>query len=100
VLLGTQNLSAGKAEGAKATQTVTAHYPGGDYFSRKDVTEYDTAHGGPHGVAYTRQEQEWAKSTEAALDQGTSEQSLEGPNKNQAVEQNSRTSAKSTSGLP
>jgi hypothetical protein len=90
--LGTQNASAGKAEGAKATQTVTAHYPGGDYFSRKDITEHDTAHGGLNGVAYTRQEQEWAKSTEAALDRGTSEQSLEGPNKNQAVEQNSRTS--------
>jgi hypothetical protein len=50
-----------KAEGAKATQTVTAHYPGGDYYSRKDMTEHDTAHGGPNGVAYTRQEQEWAK---------------------------------------
>jgi hypothetical protein len=77
--LGTQNTSAGTAKGAKATQTVTARYPGGDYFSRKDLTEYDTAHGGPHGVAYTRQEQEWAKSTQSALDRGTSEQSLEGP---------------------
>ena len=77
--LGTQNASAGTAEGATATQTVTARYPGGDYFSRKDLTEYDTAHGGPHGVAYTRREQEWAKSTQAALDRGTSEQSLEGP---------------------
>ena len=85
---GTQNASAGKAEEAKATQTVTAHYPGGDYFSRKDITEYDTAHGGPHGVEYTKQEQEWAKSTQAVLDRGTSEQSLEGPSKNQAVEQN------------
>jgi hypothetical protein len=90
--LATQNVSAGKAEEAKATQTVTAHYPGGDYFSRKDITEYDTAHRGPHGVAYTRQEQEWAKSTQGALDRGTSEQSLAGPNQNQAVEQNSGTS--------
>jgi hypothetical protein len=90
--LGTQNVSAGKAEGAKATQTVTAHYPGDDYFSRKDMTEHDTAHGGPNGVEYTRQEQEWVKSTQSALDRKTPEQSLEGPNKNQAVEQNSRTS--------
>ena len=74
---GTQNASADKAEKAIATQTVTAHYPGGDYFSRKDVTEHDTAHGGPHGVAYTRQEQEWAKSTEAALDRETSEHAAE-----------------------
>jgi hypothetical protein len=29
---------------AKATQTVTAHYPGDDYFSRKDMAEHDTAH--------------------------------------------------------
>jgi hypothetical protein len=90
--LGTQNASAGKVEGAKATQTVTAHYAGGDYFSRKDITEHDTAHGGPNGVAYTRQEQEWAKSTQAALESVTAEQSRERPNKNQAVEQNSRTS--------
>jgi hypothetical protein len=68
--LGTQNASADKAKEAIATQTVTAHYPGGDYFSRKDRTEYDTAHGGSHGVAYTREEQEWAKST--ALDRETS----------------------------
>jgi hypothetical protein len=40
-------------------------------------------------VEYTKQEQEWAKSTQAVLDRGTSEQSLEGPSKNQ---QNSRTS--------
>jgi hypothetical protein len=90
--LATQNASAGKAEEAEATQTVTAHYPGGDYFSRKDITEYDTAHGGPHGVAYTRQEQEWAKGTQATADRGTSDQSPEGPNKNQAVERNTRTS--------
>jgi hypothetical protein len=90
--LGTQNASAGKAEEAKATQTVTVHYPGDDYFSRKDMTEHDTAHGGPNGVAYTRQEQEWAKSTQAVVDRGTSDQSPEGPDKNQAVEQNSRTS--------
>jgi hypothetical protein len=89
---GTHNASAGKAEEAKATQTVTGHYLGDDYFSRKDMTEHDTAHGGPNGVEYTRQEQEWAKSTQTALDRGTSEQSLEGPTKNQAVEQNSRTS--------
>ena len=75
--LGTQNISAGKVEGAKATQTVTAHYPGDDYFSRKDITEHDTAHGGPNGVAYTRQEQEWAKSTKGAFDRGTSGQSLQ-----------------------
>ena len=80
--LGTQNISERKAEGAKATQTVTAHYPGGDYYSRKDMTEHDTAHGGHNGVAYTRQEQEWAKGAQAALDRGTPEQSLEGPNKN------------------
>jgi hypothetical protein len=43
-------------------------------------------------VEYTKQEQEWAKSTQAVLDRGTSEQTLEGPSKNQAVEQNSRTS--------
>ena len=90
--LGTQNISERKAEGAKATQTVTAHYPGGDYYSRKDMTEHDTAHGGHNGVAYTRQEQEWAKGAQAALDKGTSEQSLEGPNKNQAVERSTRTS--------
>jgi hypothetical protein len=90
--LGTQNVSAGKAEGAKAAQTVTAHYPGDDYFSRKDMTDHDTAHGGPNGVEYTRQEQEWAKSTQGALDRKTSEQSVEGPNTNQAVEQNSHTS--------
>jgi hypothetical protein len=83
---GTHNASAGKAEVAKATQTVTAHYSGDDYFSRKDVTEHDTAHGGPNGVAYTRQEQEWAKSTKAAVDRGTSDQSPEDPSKNQAVE--------------
>jgi hypothetical protein len=65
---GTHNASAGKAEVAKATQTVTAHYPGDDYFSRKDMAEHDTAHGGPNGVAYTRQEQEWAKSTQATSD--------------------------------
>ena len=88
--LGTQNISASKVEEAKATQTVTAHYPGGDFFSRKDMSEYDTAHGGPHGVAYTRQEQEWAKSTQAASDRGASEQSPVEHNKNQ--EQNSRTS--------
>ena len=88
--LGTQNISAGKAEEAKATQTVTAHYLGDDYFSRKDITEHDTAHGGPNGVEYTRQEQEWAKSTQAASDRGTSEHSPEDHNKNQAVEQNSR----------
>ena len=35
---------------------------------KKDLTEYDTAHGGPHGVAYTRQEQRWAKSTQSAFD--------------------------------
>jgi hypothetical protein len=73
--LGTQNASAGPAKGAKETQTVTAHCPGGDFYSRKDITEYDTAHGGPHGVEYTRQEQEWAKSTQASLDKGTSEES-------------------------
>jgi hypothetical protein len=87
--LGTQNASAGPAERTTATQTVTAHYPGGDYFSRKDLTEYDTAHGGPHGAAYTRQEQEWAKSTQAALDRGTLEHSLEGPL--QKIKQNPRT---------
>ena len=42
--LGTQNASAGTAERAIARQTVTAHYPGGEYFSRKDLTEYDTEH--------------------------------------------------------
>jgi hypothetical protein len=83
---GTHNASAGKAEVAKATQTVTAHYPGDDYFSRKDMAEHDTAHGGPNGVAYTRQEQEWAKSTQAAVDRETSDRSPEDPNKNQAVE--------------
>jgi len=81
--LGTQNASAHKAEEAKATQTVTAHYPGDDYFSRKDITEHDTAHGGPNGVAYTRQEQEWAKGAEAALARGTSEQSVQGDSRQQ-----------------
>jgi hypothetical protein len=33
--LGTQNISASKVEEAKATQTVTAHYPGGDFFPEK-----------------------------------------------------------------
>jgi hypothetical protein len=83
---GTHNASAGKAEVAKTTQTVTAHYPGDDYFSRKDMAEHDTAHGGPNGVAYTRQAQEWAKSTQAASDRGKSDQSPEGPIRNQAVE--------------
>jgi hypothetical protein len=64
--LGTQNVSADKAKEAVATQTVTAHYQGDDYFSRKDRTEFDTAHGGPHGVSYTKQEQEWTKDRETS----------------------------------
>jgi hypothetical protein len=73
--LGTQNASAHKAKEAQANQTITARYPGGDYFSRKDMTEHDNAHGGPHGVEYTRQEQEWARGIQATLDKEAPKQS-------------------------
>jgi hypothetical protein len=85
--LGTQNASAHKAKEAQATQTITAHYPGGDYFSRKDITEHDEAHGGPHGVEYTRQEQEWARSTQTKLDREALKQSPPAPDKARALDQ-------------
>lgn len=65
---GTHNSSAGVADSARRTQSVTAE-EGGETFSRKDREE----HAGLHGAGTTAKEKAWYEATKAAREKSIAE---------------------------